>query len=107
MIERIEGVRMRERVPAWKGGKWHVALGCRSSSPDAQAHLLYRDHSGDNYVSKDGFLTRRHEPCMDCEGWGQVDTRRGIHRCDGMMKCPRCHGTGCEPGTATEWEVEG
>ena len=78
MIERV--VRMRERVKAWEE--------CETCG-------------GKGYAINT-------EPCNgDCNNDCTVDAE-GRHPCDegySRPRCPHCHGTGCEPDTATEWEV--
>jgi len=72
------------------GGRWHEGVYSR------QDKVLM-------VPKKDGFLTRTHEICGKC----YIPLNHNVAvQVDSTKRCDHCKGTGCEPGTASEWEVK-
>ena len=88
-----------------EGGKWHEAVKNKTAPVGSQ---LLRPGM---LVRKDSRLYRFHDACSytdilldhprKCAGKGYLEETPD----DWQRTCPRCNGTGCEPGTATGWRV--
>lgn len=86
------------------GGKWHDAVTTISDGTTIQA-MLISDY--EPTVTKTSILTRTHEVCMMCEGCGDLCiymSKGVVQPHDTYSDCPHCQ-DGCEPNTASEWEV--
>lgn len=93
-----------EEVEAYKEERgWHEALECRSSSPNALAHLKGADYGRDSWADKSSILIRRWGVCGICGGGGRKFYFHGQHQTIG--DCDHCEGTGCEPDSQGEWEL--
>lgn len=89
------------------GGAWHEALECRSSHPEAQAHLTGCDHGRDCWASKDDLLTQLFDCCKECGG----KKVRQYHFGDDCKPCTHCldsngNPTGAELTTGQGWKVK-
>jgi len=73
-----------------EGGRWHEALECNSSSPDALAHLIGADYGRYSWAEKSSLLIRRWKVHDFCDGNG----------------CSRCAWTCCEPDSQGPWEIK-
>ena len=89
-----------------EGGKWHEAV--VTIEYDGSPWLVHTAIE----LTKSSTLIRYHELCRVCKGNKVVgspdflgDKVENMTICT-MNVCPNCHGTGCEPGTATDWMVK-
>ena len=101
-------------------GKWHEAVQMRYGPAGEEEPLLkvFWQPPGCNKhvflvpITKSSTLIRYHKMCRVCKGNKVVgspdflgDKVENMTICT-MNVCPNCQGTGCEPGTATDWMVK-
>ena len=90
------------------GGKWNEALECRSSHPEAQAHLIGAPYTDDCWATRSTILFQLYDPCGECGGKGWTGPRAGY--CGDI--CPFClkdsdgNPTGAAEGTGQGWKIE-
>ena len=96
-----------------EGGKFHEALifdsymNAEGKIFDNVPHLRtgVADLGIISIATKSSFLTRKHNVCQAC-GADDPEGKLAPNGAPIYYKCDHCHGTGCEPDTATPWEVE-
>lgn len=102
-----------------KGYRWHEAVIPSAIGTEQGPRCHFIPHLlAPNYevpITKDSFLTRRHDVCGKCGGDKIVrvlvenkgyDISYSNRICDHCLKDENGNPTGAEPGSATPWEVE-
>jgi len=91
-----------EEAKAWDGTKWHEGV---ESVRDIGQRII--EHVNHKRVTKSSILTRTHEVCSICNGrktrWDSMEV--AIVPCEYCLKDSDGNPAGCEPNTASEWEV--